>query len=482
MLDPKYLSDAPEEVAQYFDELETRILKDVARRIAENRYMMTSTAEYQMRKLEELGVTMSEIEKYIAETLNITEAKVRHIINEAAHQSVEKDNEIAKAAGQQIPNDINLTQAILNGIVSTNNELRNICNSMASAANKTFEHVLDQAYLSVSSGAFSMSEAVKTAVNDLAKNGISWIDYPSGAHRRVDSAIRNALRTGINQTAARCQERNLDEMDCNMVETTSHMGARPEHAVWQGKVFWRKRLVEGLSNFYEATGYGTGAGLCGWNCRHNFFPNFDGVPSFKHYDEKENERLYKAEQQQRYQERKIREWKRKKAVNKAGNVDYSKEANKIREWQNRQKQLIERYPELKRSYARETIEIHIPDTLTSAQKNAIIIREIKEKSGIIGKINITPKNDIDFSNVGFDEQHINADRNHMVTKDEAISFIKIAKFSVIRWNGRFENFVSDEGITYYDTTKHLIKTSFKKDEFNEDYIKALEVFDKRYGK
>lgn len=95
MLDPKYLSDAPEEVAQYFDELETRILKDVARRIAENRYMMTSTAEYQMRKLEELGVTMSEIEKYIAETLNITEAKVRHIINEAAHQSVEKDNELS---------------------------------------------------------------------------------------------------------------------------------------------------------------------------------------------------------------------------------------------------------------------------------------------------------------------------------------------------------------------------------------------------
>lgn len=355
MLDPKYLSEAPEDVAKYFDELETRILEDVARRIAENGYMMTSTAEYQMRKLEELGVTMNEIERYISETLHITEQKVKSIIMEASYRSIEKDNEMAKATGVETPHP-NLTQAILSGIVSTNNELRNICNSMASAANKAFEQALDQAYLSVSSGAFSLGDAVKMAVNDLAKNGISWIDYPTGTHRRADSAIRNALRTGINQTAARCQEKNLDEMGCNMVETTSHMGARPDHAVWQGKVFWRKEPVKGLENFYFATGYGTGAGLCGWNCRHNFFPNFDGKPSFKHYDEEENRKQYELDQQQRYNERKIREWKRRQAVNKAGKVDYTREARKVSEWQQRQRQLLKNHPDMKRNYAREAIE------------------------------------------------------------------------------------------------------------------------------
>ena len=128
--------------------------------------MMTSTAEYQLRKLEELGVTMSEIEQYISETLNITEAKVKQIINDAAYQSVKNDNEIAEKSGIKPPYH-NLTQTILLGIVATNNEIRNICSSMASTANKMFEHALDQAYLSVSSGAISMSEAVKTAVNDL---------------------------------------------------------------------------------------------------------------------------------------------------------------------------------------------------------------------------------------------------------------------------------------------------------------------------
>lgn len=355
MLDPKYLRDVPEDIAEHFDELETRILKDIARRISENDYMMTSTAEYQMHKLEELGVSMFEIEQAISEVLNITDTKVKNIIRDSSYQSVEKDNAMAKAAGVDPPHP-DLTQAILNGIHSTNAEIRNICNSMASAANRAFEKALDQAYLSVSSGAFSFADAVKTAVNDLAKNGIRWVDYPTGAHRRADSAIRNALRTGVNQTAARCQEQNLDEMDCNLVETTSHMGARPEHAVWQGRLFWRKTPVAGLENFEEATGYGSGAGLCGWNCRHNFFPNFDGELSVEHYDEEANEKQYELEQEQRYNERKIREWKRRQAVHKAGGIDNTREARKVREWQIRQTNLLKAHPELKRNYAREMIE------------------------------------------------------------------------------------------------------------------------------
>ena len=388
MLDPRYLRDVPEGIAEYFDELETRILKDIARRISQNDYMMTSTAEYQMRKLEELGVSMLEIEQAISEVLNITDTKVKEIIHDSSYRSVQKDNDMGKAAGIEPPHP-DLTQAILNGIRSTNTEIRNICNSMASAANMAFEHALDQAYLSVSSGAFSFADAVKTAVNDLGKNGIRWIDYPTGAHRRADSAIRNALRTGVNQTAARCQEQNLDEMDCNLVETTSHMGARPEHAKWQGMLFWRKTPVNGLQNFYEATGYGTGAGLCGWNCRHNFFPNFDGELSFEHYDEEANAKQYELDQQQRYNERKIREWKRRQAVNKAGGVDNTREAKKVRAWQKRQEDFLKNHPDMKRNYAREIIEKrNIPRGLAANNKT----EKCKDREVIKrGKLTVTDK-------------------------------------------------------------------------------------------
>ena len=68
----------------------------------------------------------------------------------------------------------------------------------------------------------------------------------------------------------------MEEMDCEFVEVTAHEGARPTHAVWQGRVYHRGGAVvqdgERYEDFETATGYGTGPGLCGWNCRHNFYP------------------------------------------------------------------------------------------------------------------------------------------------------------------------------------------------------------------
>ena len=68
----------------------------------------------------------------------------------------------------------------------------------------------------------------------------------------------------------------MEEMGCEFVEVTAHEGARPTHAVWQGRVYHRGGAVvqdgERYEDFEAATGYGTGPGLCGWNCRHNFYP------------------------------------------------------------------------------------------------------------------------------------------------------------------------------------------------------------------
>ncbi len=50
--------------------------------------------------------------------------------------------------------------------------------------------------------------------------------------------------------------------------------------MWQGRVYHRGGAVvqdgERYEDFEAATGYGTGPGLCGWNCRHNFYPFYPG--------------------------------------------------------------------------------------------------------------------------------------------------------------------------------------------------------------
>ena len=70
----------------------------------------------------------------------------------------------------------------------------------------------------------------------------------------------------------------MDELDIDLVEVTAHAGARPSHQEWQGQIYCRKGSHPKYKNFEEATGYGTGDGLCGWNCNHSFFPYVEGAP------------------------------------------------------------------------------------------------------------------------------------------------------------------------------------------------------------
>lgn len=364
MLDPYYLAHCSDEIEYLFTELETSILEDIARRIYENKYEMTSTARYQLNRAKALGMHDSEIKKQITEILKISEQRVSEIISNAAYEAVESDNLIFKEAyDRKLINTFrydkaSLSKLILKGVNATNGEIRNICKTTAKTARKLLISSLDQTYLGIQSGAFSQQEAVGFAVDRVAKTGSQWIDYQSGTHRRPDSVIRNVIRSGVNQTACKCQEKNFDDMGGNLVITTSHMGARPSHAEWQGKVFWWKKKYKNYQNFEQATGYGTGAGLGGWNCRHSFYPYFEGISNktFEHYGISENQEHYELDQQQRYNERKIREWKRRQAVNKAGGVDNTREARKVREWQKRQADFLKAHPDMKRNYAREMIE------------------------------------------------------------------------------------------------------------------------------
>lgn len=363
MLSPKYLTDCSYEIEMLFAQLEIDILSDIARRIAENDYSMTSTAQFQLNREKALGMQYDEMQKQIAELLDVTEKKVAEIIPESSYKSVEKDNIVFKHAYDKgITSKFNynkedLKKIILEGIGSTNGEIRNICKTTAKSARNFFSNQLDAIYLAIQSGAISQHEAIANAARVIGKNGIQWIDYKSGAHRRVDTAIRNAVRTGVNQTACRCQDKNFDEMGGNLVITSSHMGARPSHAEWQGQVFWRKKKYKNYRNFEQATKYGSGDGLGGWGCRHGFYPYFEGLSNkaFEHYNEDENEDRYILDQTQRYHERMIREWKRRDAVNLSAGVNNTKEARKVREWQQKQKDFLKENPELKRNYARESI-------------------------------------------------------------------------------------------------------------------------------
>lgn len=112
----------------------------------------------------------------------------------------------------------------------------------------------------------------------------------------------------------------------------------------------------------------------------------------------------------------------------------------------------------------------------SDKKDYDVQKAIKE-AGIKGIAKIKPEK-MDVSEYTYDEKHINAEREHRVSRDEAERFIKESDISLTRWNGRFVNYYSKNGATYVDVENKNIRTAFTRKEFDKNTLKIREVAEK----
>lgn len=339
MLGPEYLAALPDAVCSLWQQAEDDILKDIARHIRKADGL-TNTAEYQAWRLEAMRTVQGDIIALLAKYSGRTRAGIRKLLIDAGTHTLEGDDAIHRAAGKE-PTPVNGSPTLLNllnaGFAQTLGTWQNLTATTASTVSGEFERRMDQAWLQISSGAFDYRTAVQRAVDDLA-DSMMYITYPSGHRDTLEVAVRRCVLTGVNQTAGKLQMTRMTEMGCEYVEVTAHAGARPEHAAWQGKVYHigGESVLDGIkyADFKDATGYGTGAGLCGWNCRHNFYPFYPKI-SVRNYTSERLQELdakdieycgkkytrYEISQMRRALERKVRKYKRRCLVEEAAGAD-----------------------------------------------------------------------------------------------------------------------------------------------------------------
>lgn len=332
MLLPKELDKLPDRVVALYAELENDIIRDMARRIVKTDFA-TDTAQWQLIQLQRMSVTHDEVFDRLSKATGKSKKELVEMFNEAANTAFSREDKAYRRAGYKtvpLAENVQLQKIINSGLRKTEYLFENLTSTTANTATRQFENALDRAYMQITSGAFDYSTAIRTCIRDLAQKGIAYITYPSGHTDYLDVAVRRAALTGVGQTCGEMQLELAAEMDCDLVEVTAHNGARPEHAVWQGKVFSLSGKHPKYPDFKKSTGYGTGAGLKGWNCRHDFFPFFeDSKPAYTQAElaEFENRQVtyngekmteYDATQKQRAMERRIRATKRELAGYDAG--------------------------------------------------------------------------------------------------------------------------------------------------------------------
>lgn len=349
MLPPSYLDAMPDAFVQLAQQVEDEILQDVARRIGKMG-TLTETADWQLWRYQQTEAVRENVVKLLAKYSGKSEATIRRLLKEAATEAMEREDAIYYHYNLE-PTPFEESAALNNLLNAGARQIcgtwRNLTATTANTVSGAFERTLDVAWGKVATGAFDYKTAVKQAVDSLADE-MPEITYPSGHTDSLEVAARRAVLTGVNQTAGKLQEARMDEMNVEFVETSAHGGARPSHAEWQGRRFHRGGAVDYKGKHYPdfeaATGYGTGAGLCGWNCRHTFFAVFPELGDPPTWTEESLQELnarnieyngklytqYEVNQMQRARERNVRKWKKRYLAESAAGSDTTDSAMRLK--------------------------------------------------------------------------------------------------------------------------------------------------------
>jgi len=326
MLTPDYYESCVDDILKLYAQLEDDIISDIIRRMMKTG-IVTESAKHQAEMLQNAGLLYDDILSEIAKRTDSTSQQVKALFLDAGVRSVNFDNQIYRAVGI-VPVDLKqspaMRQTLEAGYRKTLGNMKNLTLTTANTAQNTYYQACNQAYMQVISGAFSYQEAIRKAVQKTAQDG-AFVLYPSGHRDRVDVAVRRSVLTGIGQTCREIGLMNAEENNCDLMEISAHFGARPTHAEWQGQIV----SLSGQKGYLtkDDIGYGTGNGFGGWNCRHDWFPYFEGY-SIRNYSDEylkslneknieyngEKYSQYEISQIQRRYEREIRSAKREKVA------------------------------------------------------------------------------------------------------------------------------------------------------------------------
>ena len=355
MLTPEYLQSVPDGMIKLYAQAEAGILADMARRISTYDYWIPAV-EHQAKMLEEAGLVREEILARLKTLTGRSNKELRQLMQEAGTVSLRSDDAVYRRQGLDPPPlaaSEDLQKVLQAGYEKTAGTFSNLTRTTAATAAHQFEQALDRAYMQIALGGMDYGTAIRSAIKQLSAEGVGAIRYPSGRWDTIEVAVRRAVVTGINQTALKLQDARADEMGADLVEVSAHAGARPSHAAWQGGIYSRSGKSRKYPDFVKTTGYGTGAGLGGWNCSHSFRPWFEGMSRtydkalLAEYQAKDyayngtKMTEYEALQEQRRLERNIRRWKREKNALDAAGLDSSDAAAGVRRWKGQYRDFLE---------------------------------------------------------------------------------------------------------------------------------------------
>lgn len=326
MLTPQEILEIIDTLYPQVDELNTWITSDIIRRIMARLgrgkgALLTAADEWQLQVYQAAGGHLEAVQQEIARWTKMTDSEIKRIFEDAGVKAIVYDShfyEEHELAGIDLARSEGMIRLLEDSYQRTAGTVHNFTRTTAQASQQKLIKVLDTAHFKVASGAASYTQAVQDAVSSIVDTQ-TMVTYPGGHADTIETAVLRAVRTGVAQASGNMAVQGMEDRGWDVVLVSAHIGARygdggenpGNHFWWQGKHYSLHGKTLDLPLFYESTGYGTGEGLCGWNCRHSFGPGDVRHNPYAQFDTEENKKVYDLSQNQRAWERRIRHTKTK---------------------------------------------------------------------------------------------------------------------------------------------------------------------------
>lgn len=352
-------------ITRLFSDVESRLVYAIIERI--NRVGITPTGEIQLRKLYDMGALDLEVLRLIEELTGYPLEELLDIIPEVLESVIDWETHMqAYELGMAIRAPTREVLKLL--IEQVQDRIRDdfyyIKTTAREYVEKDYRRLIDTAILETQMGTKTEQQAVVDIAKELSQKGITGMTYlreGKTVQMSIEPYVRRVVRTEFIQNATKAQEILGKDLGAETYYVTQHLGARDKgighqnHESWQGQTYSMQELR-------DVCGYGLVDGLGGINCRHSFYPFWEGVtPIPPKIDTSENARVYELEQEQRRIERDIRRIKREIHSLELLHLDDKNVAlqgskRRLRTHQARIRQLVKDNKDvLRRNYDREQI-------------------------------------------------------------------------------------------------------------------------------
>ena len=383
---PQEILALSEPVEQVYTDVVAQLVSNICRHLGQGKEL--STQQWEIKKLSELDALTNESIKIIQNASGKSRAEIKRAIAEAMGVGVRDVEKVLKGAeragaiagigftAEQSDALKNLLESLVNQaedranlvntvmLNSTRNRYVWAVNNTATEEQKLIEKLLSArnaeelerqlgkvqtalnvATSSVEVGAESRVQALSRTVKQLAQEGITGYIDAGGHHWSPEAYMNMDIRTTVHNAYVQAQKERAAEYNVSTFQITSHAGARPLCAPYQGKFYsWDGsdgvlEDLHGNKHVYEsihATSYGQPAGIFGINCGHDpvTFVNGYSIPRYEPtQDAEQNAKEYAESQKQRQLERNVRQAKLEAiAQDAAGNKEaFKTAAEKVRQ-------------------------------------------------------------------------------------------------------------------------------------------------------